>query len=34
LGGRPRFLGFRAVALAGFFERADLFDFFAKTMCC
>src|SRR4029078_13153322 len=34
LGGRPRFLGFRAAPLAGFCSRADLFDFFAKTMCC
>ena len=33
LGGRPRFW-LRAAALVGFFSRADVFDFFAKTMCC
>jgi len=32
LGGRPRFLGFRAVALAGFLERPEVFDFCAKTI--
>ena len=32
-GGRPRFFGFRATGLGGFFKRPDFFDFFAKTKC-
>ena len=33
LGGRPRFLGFRAAGLRSFFGRPGVFDFFAKTSC-
>jgi len=31
LGGRPRFFGFCAAGLGGFFDRLEVFDFFAKT---